>query len=279
MPPCELDLLAKLPYHIHVNRSDDARQRGADHVFPAPVDDPAVDAPQERVRGCLPAGYRVHHVAVALAVRGGHIVAQADVAPLERGVQPGQLVDDVVVEVEDAPVVLVQPLDAFLRDIAAAHQAFEDARRYSLGVLHVALLSRKLADEVRVHQLLLHIGVYHPPHRHPVHARALHPHLRHPVLHDDAYHALQLRGQDTELFLKNNSFLIEWAMSRFCEEKYSFGRSAATDQKEDFSDANPQGLTLTATAERATFAALFSFWGMTRRRNYFLTTPQKARKR
>ena len=153
--------------------------------------------------------YIGHHVAVALAVHGGHIVAQADVAPLERGVQPGQLVDDVIVEVEDAPVVLAQPLDAFLRDIAAAHQAFEDARRYPLGVLHVALLSRKLADEIRVHQLLLHIWIYHPPHRHPVHARALHPHLRHPVLHDDADHALQLRGQDTELFLKNNSFLIE----------------------------------------------------------------------
>ena len=209
VPPRELDLLAELPYDIHVNRCDDARQRGADHVCPIPVDDPAVDAPQERVRGCLPAGYRVHHVAVALAVRGGHIVAQADVAPLERGVQPGQPVHYVVVEVEDAPVVLAQPLDALLRDIAAAHQTLEEARRYPLGVLHVALLPRMLADGVRVHQLLLHIGVYHPPHRHPVHARALHPHLRHPVLHDDADHALQLRGQDTELFLKNNSFLIE----------------------------------------------------------------------
>lgn len=51
----------------------------------------------------------------------------------------------------------------------------------------------------------------------------------------------------------------EWSMSRFCEEKYSFGRSAATDQKEDFFEANPKGLTLTAAAERATFAALFYF--------------------
>ena len=51
----------------------------------------------------------------------------------------------------------------------------------------------------------------------------------------------------------------EWSVSRLCEEKDSFGRSAATDQKEDFFEANPKGLTLTAAAERATFAALFSF--------------------
>ena len=56
-------------------------------------------------------------------------------------------------------------------------------------------------------------------------------------------------------------------MSRFCEEKYSFGRSVATDQKEDFFEANPKGLTLTAATERATFAALFSFWGITRVRS------------
>lgn len=41
--------------------------------------------------------------------------------------------------------------------------------------------------------------------------------------------------------------------------KILFWAERSGDQKEDFSEANPKGLTLTAAAERATFAALFSF--------------------
>ena len=41
--------------------------------------------------------------------------------------------------------------------------------------------------------------------------------------------------------------------------KILFWAERSGDQKEDFFEANPKGLTLTAAAERATFAALFSF--------------------
>lgn len=41
--------------------------------------------------------------------------------------------------------------------------------------------------------------------------------------------------------------------------KILFWAERSGDQKEDFFEANPQGLTLTAAAERATFAGFFSF--------------------
>lgn len=41
--------------------------------------------------------------------------------------------------------------------------------------------------------------------------------------------------------------------------KILFWAERSGDQKEDFFEANPKGLTLTTTAERATFATLFSF--------------------
>ena len=70
-------------------------------------------------------------------------------------------------------------------------------------------LARQLPYEVRVHQLLLDIWVYHPPHGHPVYARTLHAHLSHPVLQHHGSHPLQFRGENAELFLKNYAFLIE----------------------------------------------------------------------
>lgn len=45
--------------------------------------------------------------------------------------------------------------------------------------------------------------------------------------------------------------------------KILFWAERSEGQKEEFFEANPKGLTLTAAAERATFAALFSFWGIT----------------
>lgn len=106
------------------------------------VDDSSVDALHKRVRGGLPVGYSLDHVAIAPAVCRGNVVAQADVAALERCFQLGQPVNDVAIQVEDPPVVLPQLLDALLRDIAPADRTLQDACRYPLRVIHIALLAR-----------------------------------------------------------------------------------------------------------------------------------------
>ena len=135
----------------------------------------------------------VHDLLVTFRVCVRHIVAQPDVAPLHDSVELRELAHYLRVEVEDAPVILTQLLDALRRNEAAAHQVLHRALRYPLGILHVALAAGQLPDEVRVDQLQAEVGLQHTPDGYPIHGRALHRHLGHTMRLHQATHVTQLK--------------------------------------------------------------------------------------
>lgn len=102
--------------------------------------DAAVDFPYQRLWVCHSLGYFPHHVFVALAVHVGHIVAQAEIATLHHGIKLGQLADDFLVKVEDAPIVLAKLLYVLRWHETAADKVFQCALGNPLRVSDIALV-------------------------------------------------------------------------------------------------------------------------------------------
>lgn len=67
---------------------------------------------------------------IRLTVGGGHIVADADIAPLKGSIQLGELVRDVLGQIKDTPVILAQLLDEFVGNIASFDEFFLEASGY-----------------------------------------------------------------------------------------------------------------------------------------------------
>ena len=188
----ECYLLPELAHRVLLRFRDHSLQRRQDGLTSVLVHDAPVDFPDEFLRVGYAIAQIIHHVLVALRVGVRHIVAQADVAALHDTVELGQLTHNLRVEVEDAAVVLTQLLDAFGRHEAAAHQLLQRTLRYPLRILHVALATWQLLDEVGIHKLQLEVRLKNTPDGNPVHRSTLHRHLRHATNKHVVTHVTQL---------------------------------------------------------------------------------------
>lgn len=161
VPFGKVEFLTQLSHDIRLSLRYDTRQ-SRQNVIPA-VMDASVDFPDQLVRVCNALGYSADDIPVALAVHIGDTVAQADVAALHHGIQFGQLADYLLVEIEDAAVVLAELLYDIWRDKTAVRQLLHRAFRYPLRILHVALTAGKLPDEIRIDQTQPEMGRQHTP--------------------------------------------------------------------------------------------------------------------
>ena len=174
MLPGHVYLGLELAQDVHVAFRDASRERGDDGVLPVAIDDTAVNLLHKHLGVGHALADPVYDGLVALAVRVGHVVAQPDVAPLDDGVELGELSDNLVVKVVDAPVILAQLLDALGRDEAATDKFLHHALRYPPGILDIALVAGKLPDEVGVDELQPEVRLKHTPYRNPIDTRAFH---------------------------------------------------------------------------------------------------------
>ena len=205
----EFDLIAQLAEHVDVGLVEHASKSCHYDIMTGSICEFAMNGLRQFLGVCHAFGYQPDHFLIPLGVGIGHIVADADVAPLQGRVHLAEFANYLSVKVRDASVVLPKLLDEVARDIAAADKVFKETGGYPLRVLHIALLAGQLLDEVRVHQFQFHIRLQHAPHRHPVDARALHAHLADIVLLQHGKQLLQLGGQHSKFFLINDAVLIE----------------------------------------------------------------------
>lgn len=116
---CEVELFAQLADDIDVCFGDDSCQGGKYYLFTDAIDGASVDNRRHFRRISYALGQKTNHIFVALAVGRGHIVADADIATLEGGIQFAEFTNTLGVQVRNAAVILAELLDDVFRDIAA----------------------------------------------------------------------------------------------------------------------------------------------------------------
>lgn len=105
---------------------------------------------------CLPLDDGLQYRLVAFALGGGDIVAQSEPAPLQGGIELVAIVGHVLIQVHDTPVELAHVLGNRFGHETPFDQILQDAFRYPLRVLDIALLDRQLLDEIRIYQFEIH---------------------------------------------------------------------------------------------------------------------------
>ena len=152
MALCKINLFAQLADDVNVSIGYDTGKGSQDDILADTVGDAAVYHFEKFRWIAYPFGDEADDILVTLPVRRRHIVADTDVAALQGGIKLAKLADALRIQVRDAAVVLTELLDDICRHIAAADKILQQAGRYPLRILHVALLSGQLLDEVGVDQ-------------------------------------------------------------------------------------------------------------------------------
>ena len=169
-----VNLGLELAHDVHVAFRDVSLQRGKYGFLPMAVDDTSMNFFHEHLRVGDTLTYLIYHALVALAVRVRHIVTQADVATLHNRIELAKLADNLVVKVIDTAVVLPQLLDALWWHITPTHQILLHALGYPLCILHIALVTGKLLDEIGIDEFQLEVFLQRAPHWNPIDAGTLH---------------------------------------------------------------------------------------------------------
>lgn len=98
----------------------------------------------------------LQHRLVAFARGGGDIVAQSEPATLQGGIELVAVVGHVLIQVHDSSVKLAHVLNNWFGHETSFDKILQDAFRYPLRVLDIALAARQLLDEIRIYQFELH---------------------------------------------------------------------------------------------------------------------------
>ena len=102
----ELYILPHLSDDLNISLSDHASERCCDDLFSDTVHDTAMYETCQYFRIGDTLGYLLNHLWVSLAVSRLNIVAYAYVTTLKCRIEFGQLIDDILVKVKDATVIL-----------------------------------------------------------------------------------------------------------------------------------------------------------------------------
>ena len=134
----QFDLLAVRLDQVDVRLRDHAGQGGFQGLPAHPVHRAPVQGFHQSPGAGLALGQQPHHLLVAPAVGRGEVIADPDVASLEQGIQFGEFVHLLLVQVEDAPVVLAHALHEGFGDEASPNQVLQGAFRYPGRIPHIA---------------------------------------------------------------------------------------------------------------------------------------------
>ena len=156
------------------------------------IDDTSVDFFHEHLRVGNALRYTGYDFFITLAVSIGNIVAQSDIASLQCSVLLGQFSVNLIVKVEDAPVILSELLDSLRRHKASTYQFLQHALRNPLSVLYVTLMTWQLLDEIGIDKLQFEMRFKDSPDGNPVDTCALHPNLLNVMLEHQITHFCQL---------------------------------------------------------------------------------------
>ena len=169
----ELHLIPHLAYHINIGTGYDSGERCCDYFLSYAVHDPAVYVSSQfsRVRNTL--GNLLNNLLITLAICRRCVIADKNITALKGCIKFGELIYNILVQIEDAAVILTQLLNAVFRNITSADKVLQKTGRYPFTILHLTLLVRKLLDEVRIHQLEREVWFKNTPHRHPIDTGAL----------------------------------------------------------------------------------------------------------
>src|SRR5574344_197021 len=105
---------------------------------------------------CMPPDDGLQHRLIAFAHGGGDIVAQSEPAPLQGGIELVAVVGHVLIQVHDSSVKLAHVLNNWFGHETSFDKILQDAFRYPLRILDIALAARQLLDEIRIYQFELH---------------------------------------------------------------------------------------------------------------------------
>lgn len=172
------------------------------------VDSPAMNQQDKFIGIGLPLRNRADDALVALAAGIGYVVAKAEPATLHGRVKLVLVIGQILVEIEDATVQLTHVLNDRIGHKTLPDKSFQLALGYPLGILGIALASRKLLDEMRVGKPKCHVLAQLVPYRNPIHRRAFHGAFRDPMTKHVIAHLSELGGQCSIRFLENNGLVI-----------------------------------------------------------------------
>ena len=146
----QFDFLAVLPDQVDVRLRDHSGQGGLQGVLAHRVHRAPVHGFQQFWGNDHTFRQQLYNILATLAVGVRDIIAEPDLATLEQGVQFGEFTDLLLVQVEDATVVLTHALHQGIRDETSTDKVLQRAFRYPGGIPHIALATGKLFDEIGV---------------------------------------------------------------------------------------------------------------------------------
>ena len=187
-----INFLTDLSHHIRVCLSNDSCECCNNSLPPVAINDTSVDFFHEHLGIGNTFRYTSYDFFITLAVSIGNIVAQSDIASLQCGIQLGQFPVNLIVKVEDAPVILPKLLDSFRRYKTSTHQFLQHALCNPLSILYVTLVARQLLDEIGIDKLQLEMGFKDSPDGNPVDTCALHTNLLNVMFEHQITHFCQL---------------------------------------------------------------------------------------
>ena len=170
----QFDFIAQLSNHLTIDFGYHTCQRPENDLSSHTVNGPAMNGFNQLFWVCNPLRKLFDHTFVTFAICIGNIVADADVAALKCSIKFGQFIDDILIQIEYAPVILAELLDTVLWNVTTLDQILVKAGRYPFCILYIALFAGKLFDEEWIDQLQIEVRLQYTPYGHPIDAGTFH---------------------------------------------------------------------------------------------------------
>ena len=202
------DFLPVLAYQVYVHFIDNSCQSGCNYFFSDTVHRPSMDGLRQLFRIDNSFGKQFHHIFVALTVCRRYVVADTDIATLKQGIQFGQFIDLLLVQVKNASVILTHALHYLIRHETATDEILHGTFGYPGSVTDITFSAGKLLDEVGVDQLQTFYVTENAPDGIPVNTGAFHSNFLNFMSKEKLMQLFQFRCQNTVLGFKFLTFFV-----------------------------------------------------------------------